>query len=68
MITGEDLIQLGYKPGKWFKDAIDHANREMLIGEDFKAYIDSVAPKHIELRDEPMSFHKNIRAENESFV
>lgn len=31
MITGKDLIGMGYKPNKLFKDAIEHINAEMHI-------------------------------------
>jgi len=32
MITGKDLIDLGFKPGKWFKDVINYANQNQLSG------------------------------------
>lgn len=67
MITGKDLIAMGYKPGKWFKDAIDHANAEQLSGDGLKTYLESVSPNifEIEPHSEPVSFHQNIRAETE---
>lgn len=65
MITGKDLIELGYKPGKNFKEAIEHINTNGLTGEAISAYMDSIQPVHIEPHAEPISFHRNIRAENE---
>jgi RNA-splicing ligase RtcB len=65
MITGKDLIELGFKPAKWFKDAIDHANQHDLRGNRLKEYVESIRPKFVEPHSEPVSFHQNIRAETE---
>ncbi|GAA4418901.1 RtcB family protein [Nibrella viscosa] len=63
MITGKELMDLGYKPGKWFKDAIDFANRHQLSGERLIAYLQTVAPKTIEPHSEPVPFYQNIKAD-----
>lgn len=65
MITGKDLIEMGYKPNKLFKDAIEYANKNNLTGDALKAYMDSIQPVHIEPHEKPLEFYKNIRAENE---
>jgi tRNA-splicing ligase RtcB len=65
MITGKYLIDLGFKPSKWFKDVIDYANQNQLSGDSLKDYIDSVQPKYIEPHSEPIDYYKNIRAETE---
>ena len=68
MITGKTLIDLGYKPANWFKDAITYCNDNNLEGEVLIEYLKSVAPKPvvtIEPLDKPVFYHKNIRAENE---
>ncbi len=66
MITGKTIIELGYRPGKWFKDAIPHANENNLEGEELIKYLDSVCPPPpIEPFDEPVSYQKNIEAETE---
>ncbi len=66
MITGKHLIDLGYKPNKTFKDAIEHINNNGVEGEVLiRQYMDSIQPVHIEPHGEPVFFHKNIRAENE---
>lgn len=68
MITGKDIIDLGFKPGKWFKDAIEYANQHQLSGESLKDYIVSIQPKFIEPYSEPIDFYKNIRAESEEEI
>ncbi len=68
MITGTTLIELGYKPAKWFKDAIDHANKNNLSGIDLEVYLQSVCPPkvdEIEPHIEPLHYHRNIVAETE---
>jgi tRNA-splicing ligase RtcB (3'-phosphate/5'-hydroxy nucleic acid ligase) len=64
MITGDDIKALGFKQGKWFKDAISYANAHLLTGEDLLQYLNSVSPKHLDLHLEHAPFIQNIRAEN----
>jgi tRNA-splicing ligase RtcB (3'-phosphate/5'-hydroxy nucleic acid ligase) len=45
--TGKDLIELGYKPGQWFKDALLHANALLAQGAstgEIEAEIAKFAP------------------------
>ncbi len=65
MITGKDIIELGFEPSKWFKDVIQFANENNLSGENLKNYIESIRPKHIDPHEKPIPFHQNIKAENE---
>jgi len=65
-ITGKDLIQMGYRQGRWFKGALIHANEQRLAGDDLKQYLDAQAPTIIEPHAEPLAYHLNIRAENEA--
>lgn len=65
MITGKELIDLGYRPSKWFKEAIEHANLNNLTGDDLAIYLKTVAPKIVEPFAEPIDFYKNITAETE---
>ena len=65
MITGKDLIDLGYKPNKAFKDAIEYINTNNLSGDDLKFYMDSIQPIHIQPHEKPVTFYKNIKFENE---
>jgi tRNA-splicing ligase RtcB len=64
MVTGKDLIDLGYKSGKWFKEALEHINTHDLSGDDLRAYLDQVGPPPaVPLLPQPVPFHENIRAE-----
>jgi RNA-splicing ligase RtcB len=65
MITGRTLIDKGYKPGKWFKEAIAFANAQGLSGEALDRYLTSVAPQVIEPLAEPIDYYQNIRAETD---
>jgi RNA-splicing ligase RtcB len=64
MITGKDLIEMGYKPNKLFKEAIEYANNNNLTGDALKTYMDSIQPIYIEPQ-EALPFYENIKAENE---
>lgn len=64
MITGNDLIKLGYKPSKLFKTAIDYINKNNLAGASLVEYMDSVKPLHIKPLEKPVSFYRNIRSES----
>jgi tRNA-splicing ligase RtcB (3'-phosphate/5'-hydroxy nucleic acid ligase) len=68
MITGKDLIELGFKPGNWFKDVLEYANQNGLSGDSLRAYVESIRPKHMEPHAEPVDFYKNIRAESDEEV
>ena len=63
-ITGKILIELGYRPGRWFREAIDFANQKALSKEALTQYLDSIAPAIIAPFESPIPYLKNIRAEN----
>jgi hypothetical protein len=45
--TGKDLLDMGYSPGSWFKDAIAVANRlleECKSLDEIRPQIDALAP------------------------
>jgi RNA-splicing ligase RtcB len=64
-ITGHDLIALGYRQGKWMKDALEHINSEALNGEALANYLEQFKmPDPIALHDTPVDFAINITAEN----
>lgn len=65
MITGKEIIELGYAPSKWFREVIEKANQENMSMNEIKAYIESVRPVHVEPFSEPINYYKNIRAESE---
>ena len=66
MTTGNDLIALGLKPGKWFREALDHINANHLEGDALHAYLDTVKPAPvIDLLASPAPFHENILADTD---
>ncbi|MEO0732350.1 MAG: RNA-splicing ligase RtcB, partial [Bacteroidota bacterium] len=66
MITGKTLIDLGYTPGKWFATAIAYANAQELTGAALTTYLDAHQPVSIEPHAEPLTYHRNLRAETEA--
>jgi len=65
-INGNTLIELGYRPGKWFKTAIAHINDNQLDDTAMLAYLEQFkAPPIIDLHKEAVPFSINIKAENE---
>lgn len=68
-ITGNTLIGLGFKSGKWFKDAIVYANANSLEGHELLNYLNSVCPPpFIEPLENALSYIKNISAETHEEV
>ncbi|UOQ64458.1 RtcB family protein [Hymenobacter volaticus] len=64
MVTGKDLIALGLKPSKRFKETLEHINAHSLEGEALLTYLDTVKPApEIPLLEEPVPFYENIRAD-----
>ena len=65
-LNGNDLIEMGYRPGKWFKDALDHINSTEMNSSELAEYLEQFkSPDPIELFDNPVEFAVNIKAENE---
>ncbi|MFA9239437.1 MAG: RtcB family protein [Candidatus Paceibacteria bacterium] len=65
MITGKTLIELGYKPAKWFGEAINYINENNLLESEYHNYIKTVLPPPtIEPFEYPVKYSKNISAEN----
>lgn len=66
MITGNDLLALGYRQGKWFKTAIEEINTKNLEGEAMISYLEAhKPPPMIPLHAGSIPFYENIKAENE---
>lgn len=64
-ITGQDLLALGYKQGKWMKGAIKHINKYALEGQEVETYLEQFKlPDPIALHSKPIKFSINIKAEN----
>ncbi len=65
-ITGHTLIELGFRQGKWMKEAIEYINVNQLEGEAMHSYLEQFKlPDPIELHQEAIPFAINIKAENE---
>ncbi len=65
-ITGKTLIEWGYTPGKWFKEALAYLNANELSEAEMMAYCDRFKPAPmIPLHDKAVDFSINIKAENE---
>jgi hypothetical protein len=66
-VSGNELIALGYRPGKWFAEALEHINQNNLNEEEMQAYLEQFkSPDPLPLHAEPQEFVINIRAEHES--
>ncbi len=64
--TGADIIQLGFRQGAWFKEALAYINDNQLETEEIEAYLAQFKlPDPIELHAQAITFHHNIKAENE---
>ncbi len=65
--NGNNLIELGYRPAKWFKDAITHINENNLDEVQIREYLDQFKQTDIiPLHETAKDFIINIRAEHES--
>lgn len=65
-VNGHTLIDLGYRPDKWFGEALDYINTSGLSGEEMLQYLEQFkSDPYIELHEEGMPVHWNLRAENE---
>lgn len=65
-ITGHTLLSMGYKSGKWFKEALAYLNANELSHDEMVAYLEQFKPGPVTaLHDEPVPYAVNIRAENE---
>ena len=65
MITGKKLIELGLKPSKWFKHIIEYANEHQLDAKEILAYAHQIIPKQLVPFQQPIPYHKNIKASSE---
>lgn len=65
MINGKDLIEMGFKPDRWFAGAIDHINKFNLSKEEIRSYIETIEPYFIDPYNEPKDYYVNIKADTE---
>lgn len=65
-ITGNTLIDLGFRSGKWFPEAIDYINTNQLEGETMLDFLEQYRlPPMQNLHAEAPEFTINIKAENQ---
>ncbi len=65
-VTGKDIRELGFPPGKWYREAIDHINAERLDEAAMMEYLEQFRlPPAQDLHETPVKFSLNIAAENE---
>lgn len=65
-ITGKTLVNLGFRAGKWFKEAIEYVNSNELTETELVAYLERVSPPPVILpHTKAVPFYKNIAAETE---
>lgn len=63
-ITGNTLIELGFTPDQWFKEAISHINEKQLGHSEMMQYLEQFKlPPMIDLYETPQPFAVNIKAE-----
>lgn len=64
-VTGHSLIDLGYQPGKWFREALEHINKQQLQGDDLQDYLEQFKPDpFLGLHEDAVDFAVNIKANN----
>jgi len=65
-INGNTLLSMGYKSGKWFKEALVYLNANQLSHDEMVAYLEQFKPGPVTpLHEEPIPYTVNIKAENE---
>ncbi|MGV6860794.1 MAG: RtcB family protein [Putridiphycobacter sp.] len=65
-ITGKTLIEMGFIPGPWFKNAIEFLNQNQLTKTEMLEYLEPFKPEPmIPLHQKEIPFNLNIKAENE---
>jgi len=65
-INGNTLIELGFTPDSWFRDAIEHINKNQLIEVEMMEYLAQFKTKPmLPLHAEPIPYSINLKAENE---
>lgn len=65
MITGKTLIEMGYKPAKWFGEVIEKANNDNLDNDGLKKLINKLSQSRQINPQNPIEYFKNIKAEHE---
>ena len=65
-INGNNLIELGFKPAKWFQTAILEINRLEMDDNEMNLYLEQFKSKPIiDIFGSPVKYQVNLKAENE---
>lgn len=65
-MDGNKIIELGFRPGKWFKEAIEYINENQLDEAQIMDYLERFRlPDPIPLKLVPTDFAINIKAESD---
>ena len=65
-ITGKDIRDMGFPPGKWYRTALDHINTNTLSKEEIEIYLEQFRlPPSLPLFETPVAYNLNIKAANE---
>lgn len=68
-IDGKKLIDLGFRSGKWFKEAIEYINTNELTEQALNEYLEQFKqPEPIPLKATSTPFSINIKAEDETEI
>lgn len=68
MISGKDLIEMGYTPGSWFGKALEYVNNHDISAEYLKSTIDGFLPPKFNTvmpHDKPVAYKRYIDAVSE---
>ena len=66
LITGKDIRDMVFPPGKWYRKAIDHINDNRLTKTEIESYLEQFRlPEPTRLFEVPVAYQLNIAAENE---
>ena len=64
--TGRNIIELGFRQGTWFKEAIQYINDNELESKEIEDYLKQFkSPDPIALHADAIHFYQNIKADNE---
>ena len=68
-ITGNDLINMGFPPAKWYREALDYMNDNKLSKAEMENYLEQFRlPEQIGLLATPAPYRFNLKAESDQEI
>lgn len=68
-ITGNDLINMGFPPAKWYREALDYINDNKLSKAEMENYLEQFRlPEQISLLATPAPYRFNLEAESDQEI